>query len=155
MSHTYEPVKLGISGTLATIMWGLWAYWRQPASSPVPKHRNGYYAWISIALCLACMVSVIVTQWPVRLAFVVSRPSLECLAERIESGQVVVQPQRAGLFLIRSAGIRPGGVVYLWTDPDPGAPIGFVRCSRDQLQTCVNTWFSISMSEEWQLVFAD
>ncbi len=73
-------------------------------------------------------LATLLSSWPLRLAFLVSRPALESLADRVAAGQAPTFPTRAGLFRIAGSAIDPAtGNVALITDPNPNHPSGFVR----------------------------
>jgi hypothetical protein len=68
------------------------------------------------------------TFWPLRVAFLVSRPALEHLADRVAAGQALTLPVRAGVYSIVGFATDPStGNVALITDADPGGRSGFVR----------------------------
>ena len=69
--------------------------------------RGGWAARARAALVVAVAVSLIAsmlaTHWPLKLAFYLSSPALNRLADRVESGQAMTKPEWAGLYLIYSA----------------------------------------------------
>jgi hypothetical protein len=80
-----------------------------------------------IALSIMPLVTVL-SCWPLRLAFFVSRPTLERLADQVAAGQTPKFPRQAGLFLVAGPAVDIAtGNVGLLIDPDPYGPIGFVR----------------------------
>src|SRR5262245_6908130 len=73
---------------------------------------------------------MLLTPWPLRLAFLASRPAMERLADRVAAGRAVTSPEWAGLFQIVGSAVDPTtGNVGLITDPDPAGRSGFVRLS--------------------------
>ena len=66
--------------------------------------------------------------WPLRLAFLAARPTLERLADRVVAGQSVSFPQQVGVFRLVESGHGPVyGNVALIIDPTAYARSGFVR----------------------------
>ncbi len=43
---------------------------------------------------------MITTFWPLRVAFLVSMPALNRIADRVEAGEQIRRPEWAGVFLI-------------------------------------------------------
>lgn len=70
-------------------------------SSEASPKRSPWTAWPLVAVLVVVPVSMMFSHWPVRLAFLASRPALNRLAERIESGESLDHPEWAGAFLIR------------------------------------------------------
>jgi hypothetical protein len=86
--------------------------------------------WLSTILLTFMPLATVGTQWPLRLAFVVTRPSLDRLADQVAAGQNVSFPRWVGPF--RLAGSAVDGVsgnVGLMIDANPSGPSGFVRIS--------------------------
>jgi hypothetical protein len=69
------------------------------------RHRRSM-AWALVLSFVALPMSMAFGDWPIRLAFRVSRPALDRLADRIEAGDPPRWPVRAGL--IRVSGIARG-----------------------------------------------
>ncbi len=68
------------------------------------------------------------TPWPLRLAFLASAPALDSMADRVAAGQGVTSPEWAGLFRVVGSEVEPSnGNVGLITIPDPSGRSGFVR----------------------------
>jgi len=93
----------------------------------VPRRARAKTGLSVFALTVLPLVTV-TTLWPLRLAFLVSRPSLDLLANQVAAGQNVTFPQRAGVYWFVGSMIDPSsGNVSLMIDPNPGGPTGFVR----------------------------
>lgn len=152
---TWDPASLAVSLLIALLAWGLAAGLVATLSPRGERTHNRFPFVVVVVLCLGCVISVIATQWPVRVAFMLSRVHLNDLAKRIDSGYVLEQPQRAGLFWIQQAGRTRDGIVYLWTDPSPDGPRGFVRCSPSVAVKSFNTWIVVRLDQQWQLMFQD
>jgi hypothetical protein len=72
------------------------------------------------------------TDWPLRLAFLASRPSLERVADQVATGRAIVSPEWIGPFrLAESAVDADWKTVGLFLDPNPGGRTGFVRIHAD------------------------
>jgi hypothetical protein len=86
---------------------------------------------LSFVLAVTMAVTPLITLWtfwPLRVAFLVSWPALERLADHIESGHTVPFPVQAGLFrVVGSATDSRTGSVGLTIDPNPSGRSGFVR----------------------------
>jgi hypothetical protein len=90
--------------------------------------RIPHKVWLSIVALTVFPLATLCTLWPLRLAFVTARPSLEHFADQVAAGRTVGFPQRAGLFqLVGSRVDSSTGNVGLMTDADPAQPTGFVR----------------------------
>src|SRR6185437_13837347 len=126
-------VLLAIVLSAATIIVGslLIGYRRhtQRATSP---------ALTAPVMCLAVIISVAVTHWPLRVTYALSRDAFDAVAQRVRTGEHLPTPLRAGLFTIRSAELSHDGIVCLWTHPNPGGSAGFVQCRRDNVP--FNLW---------------
>jgi hypothetical protein len=109
--------------------------------------------FIAASVSLAAIASVMATAWPLRLSYLLSRPSLQRLGTAIDPGQRTDGPVRAGLFVVKRAEVSPQGRVCLWTELEPGGNTGFVRCGMNGLP--VNLWSSIQLDEQWYLVAED
>ncbi len=84
--------------------------------------------WLTVFVLALLPMLTLVTCWPLRIAFLAARPTLERLADRVQSEQAVAFPQQAGLFRLMESGIGPvAGTVALVTNSDPSGRSGFVR----------------------------
>jgi hypothetical protein len=90
--------------------------------------RSPWVSWPSV-LVLAMMPGIVLaTLWPLHLAFLVYRSSLESLADRVESGHSISAPLWVGPFRFAASGLDPDSrTVGLFIDPNPGGRTGFVR----------------------------
>lgn len=123
------------------------------APEPFPCSRH---IRVAAALSfLALILSVAITQWPFRLAFELSRPSLERLAERVEAGYLPSAPMQAGRFRVLKATVHPSGVTCLWLDLDPAGYTGLVRCDRVKAGSSLSLWSAYGLGPEWTLVSED
>ena len=92
--------------------------------------RDGWARRARAALVVAALVapalSMIATHWPFRLAFYLSLPALNRLADRVEAGGSVQPGEWAGLYRIAKAMPYHGGTALL-IDPKRGDFSGFIR----------------------------
>jgi hypothetical protein len=90
----------------------------------VPR-RSGPAARLSVYGLAMLPLLTLWTLWPLHVAFAISRPSLDRLADQVAAGKAVGFPRQAGLFRVRGAAVdRASGNVGLMIDP---GHIGFVR----------------------------
>src|SRR5262245_51775895 len=72
-------------------------------------HSRGRRLWPVLAgalASLALITSVVTTHWPLRVAYTLSRPSLEAVAQDVRAGRPFAGPTRAGLFRIAETEVR-------------------------------------------------
>jgi|ERR1051326_4811235 hypothetical protein len=120
------------------------------------RRHTGRAALPSLAvpvICLAVIISVAASHWPLRVTYVLSRNAFDAVAQRVRTGGHVATPLRAGLLTIRSVDLSHGGIVCLWTHPHPGGSTGFVQCRRDYVP--FNLWSSVRLDDRWQFVSED
>jgi hypothetical protein len=136
--------------------FALWPPVALALSAVLPRSRNiaPRRQIVATALCIVCMLTLLTTDWPARLAFLAFRSRLDALAARVESGQNPHLPQCVGPFVIREAHTSADGIVCLWTEPCPGGNTGFVRCSPARARR-FNLWSVISLSSDWQFIRED
>jgi hypothetical protein len=105
------------------VSWGLLA--TREAAAPRRSPRMVWSAVIGLTVLPALTV---MTLWPLRLGFLVARPTLERLADQAAAGNLVTLPAPAGPFRVLRASVEPeSGQVGLMTEPNPSRPTGFVR----------------------------
>lgn len=122
-------------------------------------HRPGL---IVLVTSLIAIVSVVLTAWPVRLAFFASRREFDDLAGRLEAGYRMTKPERVGRFLILKAEMRDGRPC-LWIDTDPAGYDGFVRNPRrgpdgkllGPSNRSFNLWSAVSLDDDWAFISED
>ncbi len=105
------------------------------------------------AACLALVVSVPYAHWPLRIAYLLSRASLDRLAREACAGRPVAGPAQAGLFRVQQVEVSRHGVVCLWVDTNPAGRTGFVQC--DPAHVPFNLWSMISLDDRWQFISED
>lgn len=92
--------------------------------------RRRSRAGVNSCVCVMALFPVVTlgTLWPLYLAFFLSRPSLERLADQVAAGHAVTQWRRAGVYSIAKSDLDPGsGNVGLFVDPNPSGASGFLR----------------------------
>ena len=117
------------------------------------KSASRRAAFIAGSVSLALIASVMATAWPLRLSYLLSRPSLQRLGMAIDAGQRPNGPIRVGLFVVKRAEVSRQGRVCLWTELEPDGNTGFIRCGVHGLPA--NLWSSIRLDEQWYLVAED
>jgi hypothetical protein len=108
---------------------GFGVAWSAAATRRGAVHRRSPVLTWPIVIALAIMpLTMLFTHWPLHLAFLVSRPALDRLADQVANGQAPTGPVRAGLFIVVSTALDPTtGNIGLIIDPDPAGRSGFVR----------------------------
>jgi hypothetical protein len=92
------------------------------------SHRSPFWAWPLVFALGILPLTMLLTFWPLRLAFLASAPALDGLADRVAAGQRVTNPEWAGLFHVVGSAVEPSnGNVGLIIVPDPSGRSGFVR----------------------------
>jgi hypothetical protein len=123
---------------LLTIAWmlvllpsigALGTAWTKLATHDDAASRKSPSISLALVFVLAILPAVTIsTLWPLHLAFLAFRPSLERLADRVEAGQMIVSPHWIGPFRLSESGIDSNvKTVALFIDPNPGGRTGFVR----------------------------
>jgi hypothetical protein len=70
-------------------------------------NRSRRTAVVSVIFLAVLPVLTLLTSWPLHLTFLIARPSLESLADRIDAGGAVVAPVRVGLLQIVDSAVAP------------------------------------------------
>jgi hypothetical protein len=103
----------------------------------------------------AVIVSVAVTQWPLRAAYALSTSALEDAARRLRAGEQLETPRLVGLVIVRRAElaeyVRP--LVCLWTDLAPNGKTGFVQWTGDDEP--LSLWSNRPLTDGWHFVTED
>jgi hypothetical protein len=98
------------------------------SSADGPRRRSRWCAWACVAILAGLPLLTVLTLWPFRLAFLVSRPELNRLADDVAAGRTIAWPQRVGPFLVVAGRVEArNGNIGLLIDPNPSGPAGFVR----------------------------
>lgn len=92
------------------------------------SRKSPSIAWALVVVSAILPAVTISTVWPLHLAFLAFRPSLERLADRVETGHMIVSPHWIGPFRLSESAVDPDvKTVGLFIDPNPGGRTGFVR----------------------------
>jgi hypothetical protein len=134
------------------VAWASAATWRTAR-----PRRSPWLAWPLVLVVALLPLSMLVTFWPFRLAFLASRPAMDRLADRVGAGHAVTGPEWAGLFRVVSSVVDPStGDVGLVVAPDPSGRCGFVRVELSpgvpverSNGTFSNLNFDLQLSERW------
>lgn len=112
------------------------------------------------AVSLMIVVSIIMFNWPLRVAYAFSRPAFDQVAEQVIAGEVLATPRRIGWFRVKrieAPGPAANGIddhgLRLWTGIHPHGNSGFVRSSPDDLR--FNLWSHFQLDETWQFIAED
>jgi hypothetical protein len=117
------------------------------------KGRSVWPAIVCPVLSFAILVSVVITHWPLRVSFALSRETMDALAARVRAGERVATPMRVGLITIRETELSRRGVVCLWTNLSPSGHHGFVQCRREAMPS--HPWSMIPLDNSWQFIEED
>lgn len=88
------------------------------------KRRRLRPVMVGLVVGLACFFSVMATHWPLRIAYLLSRPAIERLGSQTLAGQPPGLPSRAGEFVIVKAEVNRAGVVCLLDPGESGWELG-------------------------------
>jgi hypothetical protein len=101
------------------------------------------------------------TLWPFRLAFVIARPKLQMVADRVSANEPMAFPWHAGLFQIVTADLDPeSGDVTLLLQNDASNAAGFVRDGQTQTgqhshRLIVGSYLRIDLGAGWSYLEDD
>ena len=116
------------------------------AQNHVLRHVGAYLASIGIFILIG------LTHFPFRATFSLSESALCRLAMSVEADESLAVPRRVGLFTIREAGKKDDGSIYLWTDPNPSGPSGFVY---RYTGSGYNLWSELRLEDDWYFICED
>ncbi|MEO1591699.1 MAG: hypothetical protein AAFU71_10455 [Cyanobacteria bacterium J06632_22] len=116
-------------------------------------------------IALFIVVSVVVFNWPMGIAFALSRPALNQVAQQLLAGESFSTPRRVGLFRIEAAELSGGmmgdqHIPALWTDwAEPsdwmegssGDHMGFVQSGPGKPPFVM--WSHMRLDHDWQFVY--
>ena len=109
---------------------------------------------------LMIVVSIIMFNWPLRMAYAFSRPAFDQVAEQVAMGETLATPRRIGWFRVKrieAPGPAANGIdnhgLRLWTGLHPNGNTGFVKSSPEDLR--LNLWSHFQLDETWQLIAED
>ena len=129
------------------LLGSVWFGWCRFIGRPV------FPVVLSVTVIFISLASVAVTQWPLRIAYSLSRSAFDAAAQSVRDGKELALPRRVGLFTIRKAEVSYSGIVCLWTRPAAGGNTGFVQCGRDHVP--FNLWSMVKLDNGWQFISED
>lgn len=115
------------------------------------SHRMKFLAVTAAVVVLTAML----TSWPLRVAFAVSRAEFERQTDQLTAGNATRIPCRMGLFVVRKIEIDRNGDVFFWTSTGPSGAIGFVKCLDKSAVPKSNNWYSRALGQGWYYVVED
>jgi hypothetical protein len=110
--------------------------------------RDGFIASVHVLLCL----SIMLTSWPLCLAFACVRPTMEQIAQQVLLDKSVPMPRRVGLFTIKAVHYEDEQLC-LWTDDSSNAPAGFVLPFDGVARGNIND--KIALGGRWHFLVTD
>jgi hypothetical protein len=134
------------------------AAWAGAATRRTAKpRRSPLLAWPLVLVLGILPFTMLLTCWPLRLAFLASRPAMERLADRVLAGPAVAGPEWVGLFRVVGSAVDPAsGNVGLITDPHPSGRSGFVRAGASTgapagppIGPFYNLWSDRQLDDRW------
>jgi hypothetical protein len=131
------------------------AWARLATATDATKRRPPWVAWGLVVVFCGAPLTMIANLWPLRVAFLLSRPSLNAMADRVAAGHPVVGPEQAGLYeIVRSVFDPETGEVALFIDDDPAGRSGFLRLPSHTRTTSsrpfTNLNFNEHLDERWR-----
>jgi hypothetical protein len=107
------------------------AAWARAATRRTARpRRSPWLAWPLVLVLALSPLSMLLTFWPFRLAFLICRPAMDRMADRVGAGQPVTSPEWVGLFRVVGSAVDPAtGTIGLIINQDPSGRSGFVRVS--------------------------
>ena len=152
----FLPVGAMIAASLLVVepvlLWLLGALFCLGLFFSFPFMRDLRKMFVGTAI-IGIILSVALTNWPLRAAFWSSRPSFDQIADDVRSGKIPETPMQLGLFRIRKAEVYHNNVVCLWTDLNPSGKSGFVQCPPENPP--FNLWSQASLDSSWQFIRED
>ncbi len=121
------------------------------------RWKAGPRGWLALGGLLFCpllVASMLLTHWPMKLSFALSKPALNRLADAVAAHRAPALPKRAGAYVIHAVETRPmaegtnGLTVCLWMLPLERQHVGFVR-SPAGVTPEFNPWTHSRMDVHW------
>jgi hypothetical protein len=151
----YESLTMVLGGFLLVMMATLATLLADICSgkSVFSRRKWSRKSWQLVGIYLAVCLSVWMTDWPLRIAFALSRPTLERAAQELKVGKPVPSPRFIGLFYIWRAELNGKGQPCFWTALDSTGPAGFVLAPFGDPH--YNLWSKVTLSNDWYLIKED
>lgn len=116
------------------------------------RNRLGPHGLTWIPVSIAMLVSIGLTNWPLRLSFAYIRPRLEAYIWCLKVGDAVPSSIHTGIFDIIRVEQRDGGYLFWLSDTADGGAV-FVKGA--SLSARLNEWSSVHLADNWWYVFID
>ncbi len=158
-SHGYQVLFFLIAASLAPGVGTALGLMLSFAEEPPSRWGPIVGLYFAIGFPLVCCFS---GREPLRLAFLASRPALDRLADRIERGEQVNLPERAGVYRIVASRRDPRtGEVLLLIDDRNYTQSGFARNPKpiqpgdDNLDGPALIWLRLGLDPPWSYKYED
>jgi hypothetical protein len=139
-----------VSTLLVPVVIGSGIAWAK--SRTATRRISRSTAWVIVWFLGLLPISMMGTHWPLHLAFALSRPAMDRLADRVASGETLTSPEWAGLYRVVAVKKEPSnGNVALIIDDDPAGRSAFVRFgdSLSPFGPMINLNFNESVGDRW------
>ncbi|HRX86169.1 MAG TPA: hypothetical protein P5572_14200 [Phycisphaerae bacterium] len=111
------------------------------------RTKRAWLGWITTPLAVLIMLSAILTDWPLRARFALSRPSFQSAAQAAVSGTSSRRIRFVGLYFVERTRVENGDV-YFETGADMLDPAGFMysptRCTPSNPNFISQNWCTYS-----------
>jgi hypothetical protein len=141
---------------------GFGVAWADSNSNRAPREFGSMIgSWLLATLSVIVPVTMFFTDWPLRLAFLISSPALNQLADRVAAGYEVVEPEHAGLYRIVASERQPeSGSVALIVAEDFTGDTGFMRLGANWMNSnlpplLLNPFFDVRLNRRWVFMVED
>ncbi len=148
--------KLFVSLVVLPFIVGGGVAWAVSASRPgADRRRSPRAAWSVAGLLLALPLVMMFTQLPVQTAFLLSRPALDRLADRVAAGGRIDRPEWAGLFLVRKIARHNAGpgTVSLIVENDSTGHTRLIRAAtpgvEPQIPASPTCFYRFAADDRW------
>ncbi len=148
--------KLFVSLVVLPFIVGGGAAWAGSASRPgADRRRSPRVAWSIAGLLLALPLLMMFSYLPVQTAFLISRPALDRLADRVAAGGSVDRPEWAGLFLVRKIARHNAGpgTVSLIVENDSTGHTRLIRAAASgaepQIPPAPTCFYRLAADRRW------
>jgi hypothetical protein len=153
LNMTGQALSLLAATFIFPLILGFGASWSaQVTRRGISPRRKSAVVWLVVLAVVASPVSMVFTHWPLRLAFFLSRPALDRLADRVAAGETP-GPEWAGLYRIVTTEGSTWGEVALITLDRRGGDSGFVRAGgpvpQGRIPLMVNSNYYVRLGGRW------
>lgn len=100
------------------------------------------------------LLIVVTLGLPMRAVFILSKPSLEAIADRLEQGEAIDTPVFAGLVRVR--GTRNwSGTPCIWSTRYQSGSVGYCRYTDDDRDPYHDGFFVFSLGDDWYYFYEE